>query len=374
MAANRFNPISSLARPVLHGLREFPVRIRALRQGRGARTVFLPAYGREGAALLRVYTVAEALTAQGADVHILPPKLTLLGRRRCLAALNPDIVIMQGTRHALNRPALYPDQRILLDLDDGDFHLPHLAGSVREAMHHVEGVIAGSEYLADWCRRAGARNTHVIWTGAPVSKPPRPSQAGRSPVVAWSQTRPMTYTHEAALMRDVMRAVGAVHPGVTLRLYDRCAGDDPGFAQSFEAPGVTVEWRERAGYDAFLGSFDDVAVGLAPLIEIDPFCRGKSFGKVLAYLDRCVPVVASNAGEPRAFFTAGRGVLCDSSKDWVRAIGGLLNDDEARERQAAAAFAAFLRELSIEKAAADLTKVLEQFLMTSVAAPVAAVS
>ena len=161
---------------------------------------------------------------------------------------------------------------------------------------------------------------------------------------------------------------------MTLRLYDRCAGDDPGFAQSFEAPGVTVEWRARAEYAAFLSSFDDAAVGLAPLIEIDPFCRGKSFGKALAYLDRWVPVVASNAGEPRAFFTPDRGVLCDSSEDWACAITGLLCDDSAREKQAATAFAAFRRDLSVEKAAADLTGVLEHVLKTSAIAPVAVAS
>ncbi|MEO0990993.1 MAG: glycosyltransferase [Pseudomonadota bacterium] len=372
MPANRFDPISSLARPVMHGLRELPIRMRAIRQGRGARIVLLPAYGREGAALLRIYNVAEVLQRRGVDLHVLPPKLTLAGRRRCLAALNPDVVLMQGTRHALNRPALYPDQRIFLDLDDGDFHLPHLAPSVREAMRHVDGVTAGSAYLADWCRQAGARAVHVIWTGAPISQQVRPPQAGRPPVLAWSQTRPMTYTHEAALLRDVIRAVGAAHPGVTLRLYDRCAGDDPAFAQSFEAPGVTVEWFERAGYASYLKSFDDVAIGLAPLVEIDPFCRGKSFGKVLAYLDRQVPVVASDAGEPRAFFTPETGRLCKTGADWRRAIGDLLRDDAARTRLAAAAFTAFRRDLSVEKAATDLMAVLETALLVPYAPRVAA--
>ncbi len=368
LTSSRVAPISSLARPVVHVLRELPVHVRAFRRGRGARIVFLPSYGREGAAFLRIYKVAEVLRRNGGDVHILSPKLSLSARRRCLSALAPDIVIMQGTRHALNRPAFYPDQSILLDLDDGDFHLPHLAGSVGEAMGHVTGVIAGSAYLAEWCHKAGAPETHVIWTGAPVSTRPRAPQAGRPPVVAWSQTRPMTYTHEAALVRDVMRRVGETHPGVTLRLYDRCDGDDPGFAQSFEAPGVTVEWHARARYDAYLASFDDVAVGLAPLVEIDPFCRGKSFGKVLAYLDRLVPVVASDAGEPRAFFTSETGRLCEDPTEWVSAVEALLHDGRARDRQAALAFAAFRRELSVDKAASDLATVLDGVLGRELAA------
>lgn len=363
MIPSHFDSIAPFARPVLRGFRELPVRIRALRQGRGARVVFLPAYGREGSALLRIYNVAAALRQSDWDVHILPPKLTLAQRHRCLRALRPDVVIMQGTRHALNRPALYPDQRIVLDLDDSDFHLPHLAASVTNAMRGVVAVIAGSEYIANWCRKAGAPLVRVVWTGTPVSKYRRRPQSERPPVVAWAQTRPMTYQYEARLVRAVMRQVAAAHPDVTLRLYDRCPEDDPGFEQSFEAPGLNVEWRDRMGYAEFLDSFDDVVVGLAPLTQIDPFCRGKSFGKVLAYLDRGVPVVASDAGEPRAFLTEETGKLCGSQDGWVRAISELLHDVDARERMAIAGFAAFSRDLSVETAADHVARVLQTVLM-----------
>ncbi len=351
--------LKACIRPAVHLVREAGVHSDMLAQtGQGPLAVFLPAYGRYGAALLRIYNVASALKPLGWRTLVIPSTLTLAHRYRILARARPDVLVMQGTRHALNRPGLFPGQRIVMDLDDSDFHLSHLAASVEEAMPQVETVIAGSEYIADWCRGAGARSAHVVWTGAPVSRRLRPPQAGRGPIVAWAQTRPMDYRHEAELVRTVMRRVAVMYPGATLRLHDRAPGDDPGFAESFQAPGLTVEWHKRARYSDFLRGLDDVALGLAPLMPQDPFCRGKSFGKVLAYLDRGVPVVASDAGEPRTFFSTGTGRLCRSRDDWVQTIVELLRDSSARQSQADAGFLGFRQRLSVTAAAEEAAGIL----------------
>ncbi|MEL7181902.1 MAG: hypothetical protein AAFN63_19110 [Pseudomonadota bacterium] len=320
--------------------------------------MFLPAYGPEGAALLRIYRIAEALRGQGWRTLVLPWRLTLAQRQRFLRRVSPDVVVMQGARHALNRPALYPDQRILFDMDDADFHLPHLAGPVRDAMGQVAGVIAGSRYIAEWCRAAGAPRVDVVWTGAPVTRPPAPPQTVRPPVVAWAQTRPMTYVGEAAWVRDVITRLGAARPGVTLRLFDRQPGDDPGFAATFDAPGVTVEWQPALPYKGFLRALEDVAVGLAPLAPDAPFSRGKSFGKILGYLDRQVPVLASDAGEPAAFFTVETGVLSNAVDVWSQEAKRLLEDADARQTMAAAASDAFEAQLSVAASARAMDRVL----------------
>jgi len=354
----RFRP---LLRPALQMAREARflgrLGVEAPGQGAGRRAVFLPACGPRGAALLRIYLVALGLRRLGWRTHILPPELTLAQRRRWLGWLAPDVIVMQGTRHPLNRPALYPGQTIVLDIDDADFHLDHLAASVSEAMYGVRAVIAGSEYIADWCRGAGAVAVDVVWTGAPVTTAP-PPQACRPPVVAWAQTRPMTYVREAALVRRVMARVAAARPGVTLRLYDRMAGDDPGFAESFRAPGLAVEWCDTARYGDYLCRFDDVALGLAPLCPEVPFSRGKSFGKVLAYLDRGVPVIGSDAGEHGAFFTTPTGVITNDPEVWTGAALQLLSDAPARAAMAGAAREAFRRRLSIAAAVDRLDGVL----------------
>src|SRR6056297_3527118 len=90
--------------------------------------LFLPAPGRgDGAARLRIYNISAGLKDHGWATAVLPPGLTLAQRRRMIAFAAPDVLVMQGARHALNRPALYPGERIIFDIDDGDFHLSHLA-------------------------------------------------------------------------------------------------------------------------------------------------------------------------------------------------------------------------------------------------------
>src|SRR6056297_2340875 len=166
------------------------------RRGRGPMAVFLPAGPPHDAALLRIYNVAAVLRPLGWSTAVLPWKLTLEARRRYLAAAAPDVVVMQGARHGLNRPHLYPEWPIVYDIDDADFHLEHLAGPVRRAMAEVTGVIAGSCYIAEWCAEAGAPAVKVIWTGTPIADRSWPVQGSRPPGVAWAQTRPMGYRSE----------------------------------------------------------------------------------------------------------------------------------------------------------------------------------
>ncbi len=363
--------ITSTLRPALHlareGLAHADLVYRSV--GQGPLAVFLPAGPCEGSALLRIYNMASALRLQGWRIAVLPWKLSLSQRRRYLAVANPDVVVMQGARHALNRPALYPQWPVLYDMDDADFHLDHLRGPVSEAMGQVTGVIAGSRYIADWALAQGARRADVIWTGTPVSDRPRPSQVRRPPVVAWAQTRPMTYTREADLVAKVMGLVARRRSGTVLRLYDWRPGDDPSFADRFRALGLGVDWRPAQPYGAFLASFDDVAVGLAPLCPATPFSRGKSFGKVLAYLDRQVPVVASAACEHPEFFTARTGVMSDDPGIWADEIINLLDNATARQQMADAAFAAFSARLSREAAASRVLAVLSDVMDPQASGP-----
>lgn len=352
----------ALLRPPLQALREMPVHGARLRQrGQGPHALFLPAYGPEGAALLRIYNVARALRGLGWASSVLPPALGLGQRRRLIAGIAPDIVVMQGARHPLNRPGLYGARPVFYDLDDADFHLAHLAGPVRRAMGQVAGVIAGSDYIARWCLAAGAPTAPVVWTGTRPLRRVWPAQNTRPPVIAWAQTRPMTYRREAGLVRRVVARIGAARP-VTLRLFDRQPGDDPGFAAGFRSSGVTVEWIEKRPFRDYMEAFSDVALGLAPLCPEAPFVRGKSFGKVLAYLEAQVPVIASAAGEHDRFFRADTGVITNDEDRWVAAALVLLADGAARGRLAQAAHEAFLARLTLDRAAARIDRILRAHL------------
>lgn len=351
-------PVKALLRPAFQGIRELPVWVKAAHQRpqAGGRVAFLPSRGREQSSLLRVYNVAGALRPLGWQPLVIPWTLTLAQRRRLLARFHPDVLVMQGARHDLNRPEFYPEYPIVYDMDDADFHLSHLKTLVTEAMGQVQAVIAGSSYVADWCRGQGAK-AHVVWTGTPVLRRKRRPQAKRPPVVAWAQTRPETYRQEAAFVLQVMQQLSRQHPEVQLRLYDR-QGQEGDFLDRFLEAGIRVEWRESCKYSDYLRSFDDVSLGLAPLCPETPFSRGKSFGKVLAYLDTHVPVIASDACEHGRFFGVGNPVLPNDPGLWVKRMAQLLKNASLRQMIVDNDFARFREQLSLEAAARHVDRVL----------------
>lgn len=350
----------ALAAPAVRLKRELVARFTLTRcQGDGPLAVFLPSAGRAGAALLRIYNIAEHCPDYGWRAFVLPSNLSLNQRIRLITAADPDVLVMQGVRHPLNRPGYYPNQTIVFDMDDADFHLSHLKAALLRAMPDVAAVVAGSDYVADWCRRAGAPVAHTCLTGMPVSTVPRAPQAHRPPIVAWAQTRPMTYHREAALVLEVMTRLVQRCPGVRLRLYDHLPGDDPGFLDRFRAAGIPVEWRPAMDFSAYLASFDDVALGLAPLSAETPFSRGKSVGKVLAYLDRHVPIIASDAGEHRKVFQPGTGIVSNDPDVWVCQAARLLAEPRRRQALADRAFAMFQSTLSVEAATRRMAGLLD---------------
>lgn len=347
------------AGPALAAIREAPTWIDHATARSGApKVAFLPAKGTDdGAARLRHIELSKALKRLGWDTTVLSWRLSLSQRRRLLATLSPDIVVMQGVRHHLNRPSLYSGHRIVFDMDDADFHLPHLAEPVAKAVTQANAVIAGSTYIANWCSRAGAGQVHVIWTGTPTSVRPYRAHRNRLPVVAWAQTRPHSYTREAAFVRYVMNGIARQVPEVVFRLYDRRADDPAWFGDEYK-----VEWLAPLPYKAYVQSFNDVAVGLAPLSAQSPFSRGKSFGKLLAYMDRGVPSFVSDLGEPACFFTDQSGVVGNDPDHWIAKAVELLRMPEQREEMAGHAYKEFERRLSIDAAARHTDRVLRQVL------------
>jgi hypothetical protein len=358
-------PLSAL-RTLRDRVREAAIWPAAVCRREGPSVAFLPSNGRESSSFLRIYSLAESLEALGWNTLVLPPTLTLEARRRLLDRFGPDLILMQGARHPLNRPALYPGAPFVYDMDDADFHLPHLADAVSSAMGEVALVLAGSRYVADWCRARGAR-ARVVWTGTPVSRQPRRAQADRAPIVAWAQSTPVNYIRERAFVLDVMRRVAERRPGVRLRLYGRRPGDDDRILDPFRDAGVAPEWVPAMSYGDYLRALDDVAVGLSPICPENPFSRGKSFGKILAYLDRGIPVIASDEADHARFFTPRTAVLSNEPGVWSQAILHLLDDVAARQSMADAAFHDLEARLSSQATAREVGRILESLLAPAAA-------
>lgn len=337
---------------------------RAGHRGAAPCAVFLPSRGREMSSLLRIYLIAASLRRLGWQTAVIPWRLGLDDRHRILSILQPDVVVMQGARHPLNRPDLYPGTRIVYDMDDADFHLDHLAEAVQDAMRNVSLVLAGSRYVADWCRARGAR-VEVIWTGTPISRHPYRPHAARKPVVAWAQTAPATYHRERAFVLDVMRRVRAQNPEVQLRLFDRRPDEPDTILAPFRAAGISVEWTPRLPYRHFLNALQDVAVGLSPVCVDNPFSRGKSFGKILAYLDRGVPVVAGDAVDHPLVLDPATAVLSNDPQVVADAVCRLLASPGLRQDMAERGHARLLDIFAPNRVAGRVDAALRSLLSVS---------
>jgi len=332
------------------------------------RVVFLPSHsGKVGSSALRAEQISGALGAQGWNSLCLPAQLEQVQRQRLIAAFRPDLVVVQKCRHPLNRLAHLAGLPLVLDLDDADFHDPAQAPHLEAMARAARGVMAGSHYIRDWAAPLNP-NVSVVWTGSALSPGPRPPHATRAPIVSWAQSDPLGYPEELAFIETVLAPVKAAYQ---LRLYgvNSAAARDKLTAL---LPFARLQCLPTLAYDRFLVSLRDVAVGLSPIIPASPFSRGKSFGKILGYLDAKVPVICSDEADHARFFTTGffktgsfttgtapeTGVVSNDPEVWRAAVTGLLADPARRDAMAEAAFAGFQARLSLTAAAARVAKVL----------------
>ncbi|QYZ70539.1 glycosyltransferase family protein [Neotabrizicola shimadae] len=335
-----------------HRLREVAVLPRALDRRDGPRIAFFPSSSREGASLLRAWNMAGALRPLGWRTLVVPMQLEEVQRRRLMRVFAPDLILFQQCRHPLNDANHAMGLPFVLDCDDADFLDPAIAPRLEATARGAMGVVCGSRFIRDWAAGLNAR-AEVIWTGTPVSPVPPPDQRTRGAVVAWAQASPAGYPMELAFVQELTRRLWARGLRFRLRLYGVGTAEEAAIRAGF-GPGADLELMPLMGYDAFLASLRDVAVGLSPIIAASPFSRGKSFGKILGYLDAGVPVIASDEADHALFFTPESGVVSNDPAVWEAAVARLLGDGDARAAMAGAARAEMERRLSVTAAAARL--------------------
>jgi hypothetical protein len=358
--------LKSLRRAAADTVREIRLRrrIAAMPAGGGPKVAFLPSAGRFGSALLRSYAFAEALEARGWRTIVAPASFSQARRMRILKAFGPDLLALQASRLALNDPDLLPaGAPFVYDIDDADFLDPALADRMARTCAQARAVTAGSRYVASWCA-AHCADVSVLWTGTQRTAGPRPLHCDRAPILTWAQAAPFRYPKEFAFVETIALALQArLEDGLTLRLYGWGGAADPALLARMKAAGVRIELIPTLGYEAFLTSLREAAVGLSPIIAEDsPFSRGKSFGKILGYLDAKKPVIASDHADHSAFFTEETGVISNDPDVWIAAAEALLRDPERRQRMADAAEAALERSLTIDAATDGMETVLRRAL------------
>jgi len=111
-------------------------------------------------------------------------------------------------------------------------------------------------------------------------------------------------------------------------------------------------------YDRFVKSLYEVSIGLSPIVYAFEFSRGKSFGKILGYLDAKVPIIASDHADHGLFFSGESGVISNDPDRWIEAATFLLKDSCARNAMADRAFDLFRAQLTTPVAARKVSDFL----------------
>lgn len=329
-------------------------------RGRAPRIAFLPSDSRVQSSLLRAYNIADELAKRSWATLVVPQQLTLDQRQRVLAAFRPDLIVLQQCRHHLNRVELLPDCPFVLDIDDADFLDARLGPILEVTARASVGVICGSRYIRDWAARF-SDNARVIWTTTPIRER-RPGGAGPGePVVTWAQSSPLGYPAELEFITEVMTEVARRRGPTRLRLYGWDAGSDHPALERLRAASLEIELLPFMPYEDFIESLSGVSLGLSPIVP-DGFSNGKSFGKILAYLDASVPVICSDEVDHSLFFTPRSGVVSNDRAVWVTEICRLLGDPAARTAMAAEAHADYLRRLSTTRGGELTFRFLSQLL------------
>ena len=269
---------------------------------------------------------------------------------------------LHQSRHPLNRPRYYPNIPCVFDADDADILDPRCRQDVIECCTDSVAVIAGSRFLANEFRLYN-HQVKIVWTGTYLKPSARmvPSQL-RLPSVAWATTDPVGMLHEAELVREVIVRL-AQKVQFTFLLY----GVRPDWQDAVEAylapirrVGVPVQTIPPLPYKQFVRSLESVAVGLQPVCVESQFSRGRSFGKLLAYMIADVAIVASDAVDNPLFFRDGvNGVLAPNDVDrWVEGTTLLLQNPTQRSRMIANARSSLQARLTTEVSAQLVGKVL----------------
>ncbi len=337
-----------------HITREILTHGQILRANKYPRVAFLPSDIRAGSSLLRIFNIASALDKKSWGTLVVPKQLDLHQRRRVFKHFNPQLIVVQGARHILNRSQYFKGFRYILDLDDADFHDPDLGEHLEVLARESVGVIAGSRYIAKWASQFAPR-VAIIWTGTPRSSTPHIPHINRAPIITWAQAAPTQYPAEMSFVSDVMNRLIAIRQQpLYFRLYGCKIRPSSEELAGLDRPEIKLEFLAPMEYNKFLESLREVAVGLSPIVAQSPFSRGKSFGKILGYLDAQVPVICSNEADHELFFQSDTGLVSNDPQVWAEELNKLLDNPEKRETQAKAAYINFANRLSID-AAADLT-------------------
>jgi NAD(P)-dependent dehydrogenase (short-subunit alcohol dehydrogenase family) len=310
---------------------------------------------------LRGYAIAAELQKLGWRTSIFPKQLELSQRQRLIRLERPDVIVLQKGRHPLNRPRYYPNTICVFDVDDADFLYAPLREGTIDCMVNSAGVVAGSKFVADFARRYNSR-VDVIWTGSTPTKHKRVRKIW-PPVVAFGVSDASFYSAETELVVSALSRVRRNDWQFWL-----FGVKDPAFGQhtikTLQDRGIGCRTFPFMKYHKFLKTIEMASIGLAPLVPSNAaHIAGKSFGKVLSYLNGRAVTIASDYVDYPLFFQNGlNGYLASSAEEFADRIELLLSDGELREKITERAYRDYVEKLSTSAAAVRMDRFIRKLM------------
>ncbi len=312
---------------------------------------------REHAPLVSKYARLPGWPAGVKERYALPYLLAWQGLK--LATRTPGIV---GSWRAdvtwLQRPFLEPyftleralGRPVVLDVDDAIWLMRSSGPShVRALARHVDVVVAGNEFLADWFR-PHARDVRVVPTAIDTSRfaPPAVREDRGRFVLGWTGSAP-NLTYLDTIATPLARILDRFPDAQLLVVSDRA----PSLRGVPEGRVEFVRWSPEVEAAAV----QRMDVGLMPLPD-DDWSRGKCSFKMLQYMACGVPVVVSPVGMNRDVLALGDvGVAATTDDEWYAALESLRQSPERRREQGVAGRAAAERHYGVGTVAARLAAV-----------------
>lgn len=242
---------------------------------------------------------------------------------------------------------------MLVDFDDAVFHSydQHpialyrrlMGGKIDVVMRASRLVVAGSPYLAERARLAGAAWVEPLPTVIDLERYPVEVAHTDSlaPTIGWIGS-PST-VHYLDGLREPLNALRRERSFRLVVIGARL----PWVA---EIGGECLPWSE----DTELQALRQIDIGVMPLPD-DPWERGKCGYKLIQYMACSRPVVASPVGANLSIVQPGdNGFLAAGSSQWQEALGALIDDAALRRRMGASGRAKVEAQYCVQRTAPRL--------------------
>ena len=238
----------------------------------------------------------------------------------------------------------------IYDFDDALF-LPNVAepnrlfgrfkcpGKVARIIRNSRVTVAGNAYLAEYAKRAGAREVEIVPTVVDTEcfVPRRTRKSRETLVIGWigSPTTIIFLEPYREVFKRVWESCGS-------RAHFRIVGGK--LANPLPKGMTCVPWSLESEVEQ-LQSFD---IGIMPMPD-NEWTRGKCAFKAIEYLAVGIPAVCSPVGMNLEVISEGvNGFLPADENAWVEAICRLVEDDQLRERLGNAGRQTVERKFSVD--------------------------